>query len=227
MRFIKRIIKRIIYIDIVFRFYELLSYIRFRNTIEKAKKNDDIRLNLGSGDLTLDGWINIDMCLNPKVLAMKLPRGLRRFDDNSVNYIYTSHFFEHLEYPGEASDFVKECHRILAPGGGLRIVVPGIEKIIRAYVQDNQDFFKIQKDMHPSWCTTKLEHLMYALQQDGEHKYGYDFETMEKLLSQAGFRKVIKSDYNKSQVENLNIDYRAMTDDAGEYLSLYVDAIKQ
>ena len=111
-------------------------------------------------------------------------------------------------------------------GGGLRIVVPGIEKIIRAYVLDNRAFFKIQEEMHPSGCTTKLEHLMYALQQDGEHKYGYDFETMEKLLSQAGFKSIVRSGYNKSQIEDLRIDYRARTDETGEYLSLYVDAIK-
>jgi predicted SAM-dependent methyltransferase len=226
MRIIKRIIKRIIYIDIIFRFYEIISYLRFRNLIEKAKKNDNLRLHLGSGGRTLAGWINIDMQLKPEVLAMKLPRGLKRFDDNSVRYIYTSHFLEHLEYPAEASDFVRQCHRILTSDGGLRIVVPGIEKIMRAYVRDDRDFFKIQAEMHPSWCTTKFEHLMYALQQDGEHKYGYDFETMEKLLSQVGFRKVIRSDYNKSQIEGLRLDYRAKMDEAGEYLSLYVDAIK-
>ena len=55
---------------------------------------------------------------------------------------------------------------------------------------------------------------------------GKDRETMEKLLSQAGFRKIVRSDYNKSQVDDLRMDYRAKTDNAGEHLSLYVDAIK-
>ena len=226
MRIIKRIIKRIKYIGIIFRLYEILSYFRFKNLIEKAKKNDDLRLHLGSGSRTLAGWINIDIQWKPEVLTMKLPRGLKRFEDNSVRYIYISHFLEHLEYPAEVLDFVRQCHRVLTSEGSLRIVVPGIEKIIRAYTLDNRDFFKIQRERHPSWCTTKLEHLMYALQQDGQHKYGYDFETMKKLLSQVGFRKVVRSNYNKSQVEDLRIDYRARTDDAGEYLSLYVDAIK-
>ena len=66
--------------------------------------------------------------------------------------------------------------------GALRIIVPGIERIIRAYVADDARFFTVQASMHPPECTTKLEHLMYALQQHGEHKYGYDFETMSKLL---------------------------------------------
>jgi hypothetical protein len=87
-------------------------------------------------------------------------------------------------------------------------------------VKDDKAFFKIQEKMHPSWCTTKLDHLMYALQQGGRHKYGYDFETLSKLLSQAGFTKIVNSDYNKSQIKDLRIDYR------GENLSLFVDAIK-
>ncbi|MCZ6624154.1 MAG: hypothetical protein O7B35_07985 [Deltaproteobacteria bacterium] len=64
------------------------------------------------------------------------------------------------------------------------------------------------------------------MQQDGRHKYGYDFETLEKLLSQGGFRKIVESDHNKSQAEELRIDYRAKTDNQGRYLSLYVEAIK-
>ena len=106
------------------------------------------------------------------------------------------------------------------PNGVLRILVPGIERIIRAYVANDEEFFRIQEQMHPSWCTTKLEHLLYAVQQNGEHKYGYDFETISKLLLQGGFKKIINSDYNQSQVEKLRIDYR------GKDRSLFVDAVK-
>ena len=108
----------------------------------------------------------------------------------------------------------------------LRIVVPGIEQIIQAYACDDKEFFNIQSTMHPEWCTTKLEHLLYALQDDGNHQYGYDFETIEKLLKQAGFSDIVQSDYNKSQFSDLRIDYRSEIDNHGKNLSLYVDAIK-
>ena len=67
---------------------------------------------------------------------------------------------------------------------------------------------------------------MYALQQDGEHQYGYDFETLHKLLARAGFASIVPSDYNASQFEALRVDSRAIRDDSGAYLSLFVDAIK-
>jgi hypothetical protein len=74
-----------------------------------------------------------------------------------------------------------------------------IARIIRACVADDAGFFDEQQRHHPAWCTTKLEHLIYALQQDGQHKYGYDFETASKLLRRAGFSRVIDSAYNASE----------------------------
>ena len=187
----------------------------------KYRGCNNLKLHLGCGSVILDGWVNIDAePYKNKVVAMKLPAGLKKFKNDSARYIYVSHLLEHLEYRTEALELVRECHRVLIPGGILRIVVPGIERIIRAYVNNDEDFFKVQKELHPSWCATKLEHLMYALQQDGEHKYGYDFETISKLFSQGGFKKITNSDYNQSCAEELRVDYR------GENLSLFVEAIK-
>jgi predicted SAM-dependent methyltransferase len=222
----ERATKRVAYMGLLSSILETASYSRHKRQVKSAQREGDLRLHLGCGRRVLDGWINIDSRSKPGVLRMKLPRGLRRFDDGSARYIYASHLLEHLEYPAEASEFVVQCHRVLKPGGVLRIIVPGIEKIIRAYVRDDRAFFEIQKQIHPASCTTKLEHLMYALQQKGKHKYGYDFETMKKLLSGAGFEKIAESDCNKSEMDDLRIDYRAQQDDKGEYLSLYVDAIK-
>ena len=160
------------------------------------------------------------------ILTAKLPRALARFPSGSARFIYASHVLEHLDYSRDASLFAKESHRVLVDRGVLRVIVPGIEKIIRAYVADDASFFAVQASMHPPECTTKLEHLMYALQQHGEHKYGYDFDTISKLLRGAGFKEIVQSDCNASAFEELRIDYRQLMDDKGQHLSLYVDAIK-
>ncbi len=93
-------------------------------------------------------------------------------------------------------------------------------------MNNDKGFFEIQSTLHPNWCTTKLEHLLYALQQDGQHKYGYDFETMKKLLIMGGFTHIAQSDFNSSEFTELRIDYRAVKDNHGNYLSLFVEAIK-
>jgi predicted SAM-dependent methyltransferase len=226
-RIAKRVVWRVLTSnDFAYQCYEQYSFSRHRSMIRAAGKEGNLRLHLGCGPRLLDGWINLDVAINPAIVSAKLPRGLKRFDGASAQFIYTSHFLEHLEYPGEATEFVSECYRILRPGGVLRIVVPGIEKIIAAYMCDDKDFFEIQAAQHPDWCTTKLEHLMYALQQDGQHKYGYDFETMKKLLIMGGFTNIVRSDFNSNEFAELRVDYRGITDNHGNHLSLFVDAIK-
>jgi predicted SAM-dependent methyltransferase len=184
--------------------------------------HDSLRLHLGCGGKILRGWINIDSLWRPRVVRLALPEGLISFGDNSVEYIYTCHFLEHLEYPREVMALLKRCHDVLKPGGVMRIAVPDIEVIIDAYVSNDGEFFRVQsEDHHPPWCTTKLEHLMYALQQEGEHKYGYDFLTLRKVLFGAGFQRVMRSSFGQSTFEALKIDYR---EDGN--LTLFVDAIK-
>jgi predicted SAM-dependent methyltransferase len=61
------------------------------------------------------GWINIDIDERADLqldLRANLP-----FPDNSVSFIYSEHFFEHLEYPRDTSTFLKESLRVLIPKG--------------------------------------------------------------------------------------------------------------
>ena len=182
--------------------------------------HDSVKLHLGCGPVVLPGWINIDVQHYPNVAVMRLPDGLKRFPSGAASFVYCSHMVEHIEYPDQVMQLAKEIYRILKPGGALRFVVPGIERIIRAYVADDKEFFRNQEQFHPPHCTTKMEHLMYALQQDGEHKYGYDFETAQKILRLAEFSRIVNSSYNESEFSDLRVDYR------GKDLSLFVDAVK-
>jgi SAM-dependent methyltransferase len=191
-----------------------------------ADRGGEQRLHLACGGVLLPGWVNIDGRAREGVVQVDLPHGLERFADGCARDIYCSHFLEHLAYPDDATALVRHCHRLLVPGGTLRLVVPGVEKIIRAYVERNEAFFRVQATLHPAWCTTPLEHLMYALQQDGEHRYGYDFETLEKLLRGVGFAQVRPCDFNRSPDESLRVDYRDIRDDRDGYLSLFVEAVK-
>ena len=88
-----------------------------------------LRLNLGSGFRPRSGWINVDLG-DGSDLALDLRERLP-FDDNSVEAIYTEHFFEHLDYPNlddasgwqietatrssDALTFLRECRRVLVP----------------------------------------------------------------------------------------------------------------
>ena len=89
-------------------------------------------LNVGCGNKYHRQWVNIDM--SPKaeeVMAANLLNGIP-FPENQFDVVYHSQVLEH--FPKEkAHAFMSECHRVLKPGGFLRVVVPDLENIVDEY----------------------------------------------------------------------------------------------
>src|ERR1700730_6424246 len=122
---------------------EVSAYRLHRKGVKKARAyagRSDMKLNIGCGPNRKQGWVNID--LFPDV---DLPLDMREpipFCENSATIIYSEHFLEHLDYPGPAKRFLKECHRILKPGGTFSVGVPDTQWPLEAYVgPDGEDYF--------------------------------------------------------------------------------------
>lgn len=91
-------------------------------------------LNLGCGLRFHPDWVNIDIgIINPAVLNYDLRNGIP-FPDLTFDLVYHSHVLEHFTRD-LACDFIKECYRVLKPGGIIRIVVPDLETIVRLYLK--------------------------------------------------------------------------------------------
>jgi len=91
------------------------------------------KLNLGCGGRFRDDWVNVNFTsTGPGVIAANLGEGIP-FPDESFDIVYHSHLLEHFTKPG-AADFLKECLRVLKPGGVIRVAVPDLEAIIRNYL---------------------------------------------------------------------------------------------
>ncbi len=89
--------------------------------MEQNNVSKRIRLNIGCGIKKIPGWINVDV--NPKFapdLIWDITKR-SRFADDTVEDIYCDNVLEHLD---NFVPVVKEFHRILKPGGRLRIIVP-------------------------------------------------------------------------------------------------------
>lgn len=92
-----------------------------------------LMLNLGCGSSFHSAWVNMDFITASKdVIAHDLRRPLP-LADATCDVVYASHVLEHFTR-GEAQAFLNECHRVLRPGGILRIVVPDLETIARLYL---------------------------------------------------------------------------------------------
>jgi predicted SAM-dependent methyltransferase len=163
-----------------------------------------LRLNLGSGNVPKEAWINVDLFGPVADLRLDLRRPLP-FADNSASYIYSEHFFEHLDYPNvtrsmgwdlegdgpsEALQFLRECKRVLAPGGILDVVVPDTEGMIGVYVARHSVTESVGPWWGPTWCDTGMHRVNYLFRQGRQHKYAYDEETLSRVLESVGFQDI-------------------------------------
>ncbi|HOZ05050.1 MAG TPA: methyltransferase domain-containing protein [Arenimonas sp.] len=202
--------------------------------VNQTSKN--LQLHIGSGPYILDGWINLDIF--PAQLSTNVLWGLP-FTNGQCRYVFLSHLLEHLFYPTDAMGLLKEIHRVLEPGGIVRIVVPDIEQCLRAYQENNAAFFE-QRVEH--WGAgdgnaTRLEHfLSYAGAGPDPawlfeaHKFGYDFETLERALQRAGFKTIHRSQFMGSEHAALRVDEHSQVASAkfgDNYYSLFVEAQKE
>ncbi len=92
------------------------------------------RLQLGCGGRFHPGWVNLD--LHPQhrsVLPYDITEPLP-FPAQHFQAVYHAHLLEHLPRPN-ALPFLRECFRVLARGGVLRVVVPDLEQIARLYLE--------------------------------------------------------------------------------------------
>jgi len=81
-----------------------------------------IALDIGCGPAKKTGYLGIDKLPLPGVdLIADMELGFTFLPDNSVDEIYTSNFIEHID---NLELFMKECHRVVKPGGEIRIYVP-------------------------------------------------------------------------------------------------------
>jgi predicted SAM-dependent methyltransferase len=153
------------------------------------KERSEIFVELGSGDKKgKGGWITIDMAKNCDIF-WDLRKGLP-FPDESLQRIYSSHFFEHLSYK-ETQQFLVECKRALIPGGNFSICVPNAKIYLEAYVGgktlDPGEYFSYKPAYNH---TTRIDYANYVAYMDGEHKYMFDEENILCILESKGFKNV-------------------------------------
>jgi len=192
-----------------------------------------LQLHLGSGPQRLPGWINVDA--HPAELCLDLRWGLP-FPDGSADRVFMSHMLEHLYYPEEVLPLLREVRRVLSPEGRFRVVVPDIGRCLEAYAADDRAFFEDRRATWGWWpeAKTRLEgFLSYAgagprpshfLQ---AHKFGYDRETLEHALRQAGFSRIEPSGYMESPDPALRVDHASLVAGAssgGRHYSLFLEA---
>jgi SAM-dependent methyltransferase len=89
---------------------------------QALQSGQPVRLNLGSGGTVKPGYWGVDLLALAGVdVQADLNEPLDWLPDNSVDEVFSRHALEHVE---QILPLMRELHRVVKPGGVLRIVVP-------------------------------------------------------------------------------------------------------
>lgn len=159
-----------------------------------------VRLNCGCGEWPITGFTNIDAEASPHVdLVASVPP--IPYADNSVDEVWACHFLEHLDRP-TAARFLRECYRVLRPGGLVGIVVPDTRAIAAAYLEgrlaveepNSGGRLRMMRDLDDV-CAMFL----FSTVQPSHHQWAYDQTTLARALEQAGFPMLREIDRYRDQ----------------------------
>ena len=98
-----------------------------------SSENNLTLLNLGCGSTFHSSWRNLDVNpLSEGIEYWDAKQGVP-FKSGSVDFVYHSHLLEHLAKE-DGKLLLEECFRVLKSKGILRVVLPDLEGICKAYL---------------------------------------------------------------------------------------------
>ena len=165
------------------------------------------KLHLGCGGNILSGWLNTD--LEPRssnVARVDLTERLP-FEEACFDYMFSEHVIEHLSY-SQGLAMLCECHRVLRPGGRMRISTPDLAFLVGLYAAEKSDV----QLRYIDWATANFlckapvradTFVINNFVRAWGHTFIYDEKALRVSLSMAGFRAVTRCALNDSSDGNL------------------------
>jgi len=192
------------------------------------------KLQLGTSNNILDGWLNTDIVLNHNSIVYLNAIKRFPFKDNTFDYIMAEHMIEHVEYKA-AQVMLKESFRVLKPGGRVRFATPDLRVLLALHSPEKTD---AQKN-YIEWAITRLMpdvreckavFVINNFFRAWGHCFLYDQETLCHALYTAGFRgiKCYKpGDSEDPMLKNLESHGREITEEINQFETIVVEGRKE
>jgi predicted SAM-dependent methyltransferase len=157
-----------------------------------------VKVNVGAGNVHLDGWINTDVSWYlPMYLDLTKPWPV---PPGCVDRIYGDNVIEHFPLD-VARTVLRNCLAALRSGGAIRLATPDIERTARAYLQDPQlttaHLDRHRRHGYPAEHPADMLRVTYAYH--GHHQgYVFDWAALSAELEAAGFAGVRRYEAGQS-----------------------------
>jgi predicted SAM-dependent methyltransferase len=202
--------------------------------IEAHLASHDVRkLQIGAGPNNLDGWLNTD--IEPRAGQVFLDASKPfPIPDSSIHYIYAEQVIEHIPFDGGMT-VLRESHRVLVPGGILRIATPDLARLLALFDErsspEEERFMQAQLKMSRLNVAPR-ERPLFILNtylQAWGHRFLYDPQTLGSAAQIAGFREVQFKRHRESDhtaLANVERHIDIIGRDIDEYVTMIVEVTK-
>jgi predicted SAM-dependent methyltransferase len=170
------------------------------------KSTQIAKLHIGGGPRCLPGWLNTDLALQLGVMQMDATQPFP-FEDGLFHYVFTEHMIEHIPFEA-AMVMLRECQRVLKPGGVIRVTTPNLAAFIELFAeklnarqQSYLDFF-CKTFLAPDRPATPA-HAINSMFRLFGHQFIYDEKTLTDALRTAGFGEISRRPLMQSEHQTL------------------------
>ena len=216
------------------KFNEKYTFESFKNRIENLMREVDLKLNLGCGTTTPDGWINVDC--SPGIFLARFPghKPIKKL-------LYKMHIISDNAYNAEWSPRVVYCNLIkdfpklkfascniiysshflehIPKESAFKLLkrshsVLKSKGVLRLALPDlyaeakeyiTQVEFAIQNNQEECLANEKFIQHMVSRQKRHAHMWMYDFFSIATLLKQSGFVEIEQKDFCDSIIKNIEL----------------------
>lgn len=158
--------------------------------------NNQVKYNLGSGQRPFQkSWINVDCQerFNPDICS-----NLEDFFDGTrsgtADAIVLHQVLEHFNLEG-GENVIKECFRLLNPGGVLFVSVPDSKSLANAWLNRKIDDYIWRTSMHGAYMGNEAD----------VHRWSYTAQNLVQTLKQCGEWRSIKLGHDDERLADADI----------------------
>ena len=165
------------------------------------------KLHVGCGHNLLDGWLNADVAPEHSCVLYLDATSPFPIPDATFRYIYSEHVIQHFPFRlGQV--MLRECCRILQPGGVLRLSTPNLLSLASLLTERHgaaqTEYTRLVSEKYIRENTAQLPaFVVNNFFWDFTHQFVYDPESMLHAMQLAGFASIEPVQIGRSADENL------------------------